>query len=115
MKRPAPGETTPRTPGGNNERSAGSRRRPPGRSHRSERAARSTTSCAVGRVRTRRENEIALGEPVDLVRPDGERHLAPREMNVGVVSLALRDRADAVREGPRRLEIGELVRLLQVM
>src|SRR5262249_49406759 len=63
----------------------------------------------------RREDEVALGETVDLVRPDRHADLAPGEQNVRVMSLLLGEVTDLVGEGERRLEVGELEGLLEVV
>src|SRR5690242_7810346 len=61
------------------------------------------------------EDEVALDETVDLVRPDRELHLAPGEINVGVVPLLLGHLADAVGEVERLAKIFKLIFLFQMM
>src|SRR5712691_1580037 len=66
-------------------------------------------------IALRGEDEVALGQAVDLVRPDLHHHLPPGELQVGVVPLLLGHGADAVDEGQRALEVPKLVRLAQVL
>src|SRR5947208_9130668 len=61
------------------------------------------------------EDEVALGQAVDLVRPDLHHHLPPGELQVRVVALLLGHGADAVDESQRALEVPQLVHLAQVM
>src|SRR5215471_16824637 len=63
----------------------------------------------------RREDEVALGQSVDLVRPDRHRDLAPGEVDVRVVSLFLREDANFVGKRESGLEIGKLEGALQMM
>ncbi len=58
-------------------------------------------------VELRGEDEVALGEAVDFVGPDLGAHLAPREVNVGRVSLFLGDPADTVHVGKRFSKVFE--------
>jgi len=44
-------------------------------------------------IRLRCEDEIALGETIDLVGPDRDLDLAPGEVEVGMVVLLLADKA----------------------
>ena len=62
-----------------------------------------------------RKDEIALGQPVDLVSPDLHDDLSPREVQIRMMTLLLGHRADAIDERERRLEIGELERPGQVV
>ena len=66
-------------------------------------------------VAFRREDEITLGEAVDLVREDHDAHLSPREEEIRVVLLFLGHSAHAIDEGQSLREIAERVRLLEVM
>src|SRR5262245_525696 len=61
------------------------------------------------------EHEVTFGEAIDLVRPDVDANLAPREVDVGVVVLLFGHGADAVYESERLLEVGELVRLRKMV
>src|SRR5262245_57332858 len=63
----------------------------------------------------RGENEVAFGEAVDLLRPDGHAGFAPAEKDLRMVALLLGNRADGVDETQRTGEIGELERFLDVM
>src|SRR5580658_216704 len=53
------------------------------------------------------KDEIAFGEAVDLVGPGGDFRFAPREQNIGMMSLLFGDGAHFVHERERLLEIGE--------
>jgi len=53
------------------------------------------------------QDEIALGETVDLVGEDLDLDPTPREANVRVVSLGLGEFAHTIRERECRLEVGE--------
>jgi hypothetical protein len=53
----------------------------------------------------RGEDEIALGQAVDFMRPSGDFRLAPRKENVGMVALRLGEISDLVHESERLLEI----------
>ena len=53
------------------------------------------------------EDEVALGETVDFVCPNGDLGLSPGEDNVRVMALFFGDRAYFVHEFERGLEIGE--------
>src|SRR5262249_582173 len=55
-----------------------------------------------------RHNEIALGEAVDLVGPEGNVYFAPGEQNVGMMALFLGQLADAIDKGQCLLEVGKL-------
>ena len=50
-------------------------------------------------------DEIALGEAVDLVRPQSHLGLSPGQQNIGRVSLFFRQRSDAVHKLERLFEI----------
>src|SRR5687768_7182848 len=56
-------------------------------------------------VGLRREDEVALGQAVDLVRPDLDQYLAPGEVEVGVVVLLLGQLAHAGGEVERLPEV----------
>jgi hypothetical protein len=60
-------------------------------------------------------DEIALRESVDLVRPQRDLGLPPRQKNVGMMSLLLGDGADTIHKIERLLEIGEAELTLEVM
>ena len=61
------------------------------------------------------ENEVALGQTIDLVCPNLNPDLAPRQVEIGMMTLLLGDRSDAVYEGQRLREVGKSVGLGQVM
>src|ERR1035437_7419359 len=61
------------------------------------------------------KNKIALGQAVDLVGPNLDFDLAPRQVQVGMVPLLFGNRAHAVDKVQGRPEIGEPVRLRQMM
>ena len=58
-------------------------------------------------VDLRRQNKIALREPIDLVRPDLHVDLSPRQKNIGMVPFLLRRLANSIDEIERRAEIGK--------
>src|SRR6266550_3134982 len=62
-----------------------------------------------------REDKITLRQPVDFVRPDRQLHLPPREINVRMMILPLRQLTDLVGEGERLAKILELEFPFQVM
>ena len=66
-------------------------------------------------VNLRGHNEIALGEPVDAVRPEGDVCFSPREQDVRMVSLLFGDRANAIHEIQCLLEIRKTKLALEVM
>ena len=49
------------------------------------------------------------------MRPDRDADFSPRQVDVGMMSLRFRDRADAVRKRQRLREIGKRELLLQMM
>lgn len=53
------------------------------------------------------ENEVAFREAIDRVGPYLDRHPSPREMDVGMMPLALGDRTNAIREAQCLLEVAE--------
>ena len=59
-------------------------------------------------INLRRQDEVALGQAVDLVRVEVDRHASPREVDDGVMVLPLGDLADAVDERQRTDEVLEL-------
>src|ERR1051325_8050676 len=63
----------------------------------------------------RGEDEVAAREAVDLVRPDLDAHVSPRQIDVGMVPFLFRDRADAVRERERAGEVRERKLFLEMM
>jgi len=65
----------------------------------------------VQAVDLRRHHEVALREPVDLVRPEVDAHLAPAHVQVRVVALGLGHRGDGVDEVHRLHEVLEAERL----
>jgi hypothetical protein len=54
-----------------------------------------------------REDEVALGQTVDLVRPDGDLGASPCEQDVGMMTLLLGDDTYAVYELKRLAKVGE--------
>src|SRR6185312_3677550 len=60
--------------------------------------------------RTWRRTRSRCRQPVDFVRPDVDTHLAPGQLDLGVVVLLLGEGADPVDERDRLLEIGRRVR-----
>src|SRR5580700_2193477 len=63
----------------------------------------------------RRQNEIALGQPIYLVRENGDLGFPPRKQNIRVMALFLRDGAGAVHEVESLFKIRELEYLVQMM
>jgi hypothetical protein len=61
------------------------------------------------------EDEIAFGEAVDFMRPDGDLHLAPGEVNVRVMVLGFSQFADLIRKRKRFQEVLEGEFLFEVM
>ena len=66
-------------------------------------------------VDLRGQNEIALREAVDLVGEDCHFRFAPRQQNIGVVALLLRDGAGAVYKVECLLKIGKAEYSVQMM
>src|SRR6266568_139159 len=66
-------------------------------------------------VALRCEDEIALGQSIDLVGPDLHDDLPPREVKIRMMALLLGHRAYAIDERKRRLEVRELEGLGQMM
>lgn len=56
-----------------------------------------------------RKNEIRFGQAVDGVSPDCDFDLTPCEKDIGMMSLLLGNRADAIYESEGRLEVRKLV------
>jgi hypothetical protein len=52
-------------------------------------------------------DEVALGQAVDLVGPERDLGLTPGQQNVGMMALFLSQRAHAVHEVERILEVGK--------
>ena len=52
-------------------------------------------------------DEIALGEAVDLVGPEGDFNFAPCQEDIGMMSLLLGKRADPINERKCLLEVGK--------
>src|SRR5678815_5606432 len=65
------------------------------KAHDSRRTEATSTDAGEGAIAFGCEYEIALGQAVDLVRPDFYADLAPGEMQVGMVVLLLGDGTDA--------------------
>jgi hypothetical protein len=74
-------------------------------SRKTERAVRIPASSKP--VDLGSENEIAFGEPIDLVRPDRDPDLAPRERDIRVMALVFGKLSDLIHEAQGRLEIRE--------
>ncbi len=53
-------------------------------------------------------DEVALGEAVNLVRPDGNFDFSPGEEDVRMMTLLLGELADAVHKGEGAAKVGEL-------
>jgi len=66
-----------------------------------------TPLLALKPVDLRGHDEVTFRKAVDLMRPQRDPGLAPREQNVGMVALFLGQRADAIYEGERFDEIGK--------
>ena len=66
-------------------------------------------------VDLRGENEVTLGEAVDLVRPDLNLRDAPAKTDVRMVTLLLREIADTVHEVERVAKVREAVGLLEMV
>lgn len=47
--------------------------------------------CGLQFVDLRREDEVALGQAIDLVRPDRDLRLSPPKTNIRVMSLLFRE------------------------
>src|SRR5580704_5389592 len=58
-------------------------------------------------VNLRGHDEVALGEAVDLVRPERDFGFAPGQQNVGMMTLFFGERSYAIHEIERLLEVGE--------
>src|SRR5437763_1956704 len=78
-------------------------------------ASRRTPKAVLDPIDLRGQNEIAARQAVDGVRPDRDAHFAPRQKDVGVMSLLLGDRPDFVREGQRLRKVGKSKFLLEMM
>src|SRR3989442_1213584 len=63
----------------------------------------------------RSHDEVAFGQSINLVGPNRDFHSAPREINVGMMTLFLRQCADFVGKNQCFAEIFEGEYLLQVM
>ena len=63
----------------------------------------------------RRKHKVGARQSAGFVRPDRDPHFPPRQVNVRMMSLLFRDRADAIRERQRLREIGKRELLLQMM
>src|SRR5258708_11907509 len=63
----------------------------------------------------RRQDKIALGQPVNLVRVGLDVHAAPGERNVRMMSFGFGNRAHTVHEIERRLEIRQTISLGDVV
>jgi len=57
------------------------------------------------------EDEVALGEAVDLVCPDFDSDFSPREKDVGMMILLVGNRPNGIDKMQRLVEIGKLVAL----
>jgi hypothetical protein len=66
-------------------------------------------------VELRCEHEIAFGEVVDFVRPDGDLRLAPDQQNIWVMALRFRYLAYFIYESERAFEIGKRKHLRNVV
>src|SRR6185369_9211554 len=66
-------------------------------------------------VRLGGEYEITLGQPVDLVGPDGEPDPAPGEKDIRMMPLALGQFSDPVGKVQSAAEILEAIFLFQMM
>jgi hypothetical protein len=64
-------------------------------------------SSALHLVDLRGENEIALRQPIDFMRPDGYFGPTPCEQNIGMMSLFLGNSPDAVHEIQRLPKVGK--------
>jgi hypothetical protein len=63
----------------------------------------------------RSQDEVVFRQTIDLVAPDRDSHAAPREMNVGMMSLFFRQSADSVGESQCFSKIFEGKEFLKVM
>src|SRR6266508_5963002 len=61
------------------------------------------------------EDEVALGQAIDLVSPDGQPDFPPGQIDVGVVALLLSEVADPIGEVERFAEVLEAELLLEVV
>ena len=56
-------------------------------------------------INLRRQNKVALRQPIDLVRPDGNPDLPPGQQDIGMVSLVLREFPYLIHEPQCGLEV----------
>src|SRR5690348_8404299 len=63
----------------------------------------------------RRENEIAFGQPVDLMGPDRQFDFSPGEVDVRMVALGLRQFSHSVRKLQGFAKVFEFIFLLQMV
>src|SRR5262249_232709 len=70
---------------------------------------------ALQLIDLRGQNKVALREPVDLVRPNGDFRAPPGEQNVGMMSLLLGDGAQRVDEIEGLPKIGKCETSRQVV
>ena len=66
-------------------------------------------------INFRGKNEVALGEPIDLVRPDGYRNIAPTQKNVGMMALFLGDCSYCLHKLETADEVGKAIALRDVV
>jgi hypothetical protein len=64
-------------------------------------------SAFVQAINLRGHNEIAFGQAIDFVRPQGDARLTPSQQNVGMMTLFFGDGADSIHEIQSLLEVWE--------
>ena len=69
----------------------------------------------VERVDLGGEDEVALAQALDGVRVDFDLGVAPAEREVGMMPLSFGQRADAIDERERGVEVGKLISAPQVV
>src|SRR5271156_3198335 len=93
-------------------------RQPP--NHKSSRHARTRTRIRRRRrtlnpINLRRQNKIALRQPINLVRPRGDFRLPPSQQNIRMMPLLLRNRPHLIHKPERQLKIRKRKRPHNVM
>jgi len=69
--------------------------------------AGATPALPVQLIDLRGHDEVAFGQAVDFVRPQGDLGFAPGQQDIGMVALLLGHGSYAVHEGEGLLEIGK--------
>jgi hypothetical protein len=74
-----------------------------------------TQTRRINLIDLRRHNEVALGEPANLVGVDLHAHFPPGQAQIRMMTFLFGHRAHAVHEVEPRLEIGKQKALGEVM